>query len=1541
MGESFMELFCGSPFLDDNLTWYTEDPDVTPCFQKTVLAWLPCVVLGALTPVEAYYFLCKCKGFIPCNWLNMTKLVICGLLFVLNITDLIFTIYQASQDFEVFLVDYWTPVIKAATFLLCAVLIHYNRRSGLRTSGPQFVFWLLSALLGAVQFRYQIRRAQLEDPPDPYFPVVTYILCYVLVLAMLVMYFIPDSPPIKSPFPPVQKPCPWLAASFPARLFFSWLDGFVWKGYRTPLKDQDMWDLIPENTANHVVTEFQKHWQRSLSVHADSAGPQAMFNHNSGSIDFAGGKAKKKQPSFLPALCKMFGLVFLAGSAVRVVADFLPFINPQLLSQLIAFVGSDEPMWHGFVYAGLMLVASILQTLVNSHFQFHMFVIGLKARTAIISIIYQKALRMSSGARKESTVGEIVNLMAVDANRIIEVTMHLNMCLTAPLVIGMSLYFLWQILGPSVLAGLVFMVILVPVNSYIARKVKSLQIRQMKSKDVRLRMMNEILNGIRVLKLYAWEPSYEQEIYKIRDKEVKVLKEAAYFNAATSFIWSCAPFLVSLVTFATYVLVDEHNILDAQKAFVSLSLFNIMRMPLMMIPMVMNSLIQAHVAFKRINRYLRAEELDLCAVTHDNEKSPLIVEKGVFAWGRDEAPVLTDISMRVNEAELVAVVGTVGAGKSSLISALLGEMDRLSGRVNTRGSMAYVPQQAWIQNASLKDNIMFGRAPDNQRYQQVVEACALLPDFKVLPGGDETEIGEKGINLSGGQKQRVSLARAVYNNCDVYLLDDPLSAVDSHVGKHIFEKVIGPTGMLKNKTRLLVTHGITYLPEVDDIIVLKDGQISERGTYKQLVNKKGAFAEFLELHLQEIVENDATSEADFEELKQQLEGDLGTDEFQRKLSRAISKVSESRSLSGSIGDTQSLRRRFSVASTKSGTLSASRSGSRSHLNKVPAPGDKPAPVVGRKLIEAEKAEVGSVKWDVYKHYMKSIGFILMLATLIFNAVFQGFQVGSNLWLTVWSENSYGTMNATTNLTETTPQDLYLSVYGVLGVGQVVSTCIATLAISIGTINAATLLHNGMLANILRLPQSLFDTTPVGRILTRFSSDVNVLDTMFPMIIRASIPNIYRVAATFVVIIYSTPIFIAIFIPLSVVYYFMQRVYVATSRQMKRLESVTRAPVYSHFGESITGAPIIRAYGVQEKFIKDSEMKVDYNQMCVFPSHACSSWLAIRLETIGSLIIFFSSLFAVLARDTMNAGFVGLSVSYAMQITNTLNMLVRMASDIETNIVAVERIKEYSEYEQEPAWEKPNEQVTSDWPTGGKVEFRNYQLRYREGLPLVLKGINFTIQGGEKVGIVGRTGAGKSSLTLALFRIIEAAGGAILIDDVDIATLGLHTLRSRITIIPQDPVLFSGTLRKNLDPFERVSDDALWAALEHAHLRAFVKGLPTGLSHEVSEGGENLSVGQRQLICLARALLRKTKVLVLDEATAAVDLETDDLIQATIRKEFKDCTVLTIAHRLNTIVDSDRVIVLDDGRVIEYDSPDALLQNKESVFHGMAKDAGIV
>ncbi|KAL9925477.1 multidrug-Resistance like Protein 1 isoform 3-T5 [Glossina fuscipes fuscipes] len=1542
-----MDEFCGSTFWDANETWYTNNPDFTPCFEQTVLVWAPCSFLWLFSIFDFYYLKASLDKNIPWNKLNISKLLLTLSLLLLTAVDFFSALVKEGNNETadlIYPVDVWTPVVKFATFLLIFIFIPLNRKYGVQTSGCQFLFWLLLVIFSIPRCRTEVRakrdrdnvlQSATVDKPDyswDEYKYISFMVYFAFSCAMLFLNCFADAMPRDTKYDRSENEIPENSASFLSRVTYQWFDGMALKGYRKPLEEKDLWDLRAQDSCKEIMPIFAYYWNKNVRKYYKLGAVQPKAQYKDGTVIFDNPHVKmgnkKGMASIMPPIIRSFGGVFLFGSMMKLFCDILTFVQPQILRLIIAFVEDNangetesQPEWKGILYSALLFLVAAAQTFILGQYFQRMFIVGLRIRTALINAIYRKALVISNTARKESTVGEIVNLMAVDAQRFMDLTTYLNMLWSAPLQIALALYFLWELLGPSVLAGLAVMIILIPLNGVIANRIKTYQIRQMKYKDDRVKLMNEVLSGIKVLKLYAWEPSFEKKVLEIRDKEIATLKSTAYLNASTSFLWSCAPFLVSLVTFATYVLIDENNVLDATKTFVSLSLFNILRFPLTMLPMLISNMVQTQVSVNRINKFMNSEELDPNNVQHDSTKPhPLIIENGSFSWGDDES-TLKNINIEVKKNTLCAIVGTVGSGKSSILQSFLGEMDKISGTVNTVGSIAYVPQQAWIQNATFRENILFGKPYDRRRYNRVINACALKPDIDILSAGDLTEIGEKGINLSGGQKQRISLARAVYNNADIYLLDDPLSAVDSHVGKHIFEEVIGPGGILANKTRILVTHGITFLPQTDNIYVMKLGEISENGTYQDLLNKRGDFSDFLLQHIQE--GNEEVENLD--EIKLHLEGNLQSEELKDRFQKAIT-LARTESLSDAVSvhsleSTSTVRRR--KLERESSEISINSINSRTKLN-IEEQG---------KLIETEKSQTGGVEFAVYKHYIKSVGVFLSMATLLLNFIFQAFQIGSNLWLTRWSNDKRVEH-------DTSLRDMYLGVYGAFGFGQVVARYLASIALAIGSLYSSRAVFLTMLSKVLRWPLELFDTTPLGRIVSRFSKDIDTCDTVIPSVLLQFLNTCFGVLATIVVISISTPIFLAVIIPIAFLYYFAQRFYVATSRQLMRLESVSRSPIYSHFGETITGVSTIRAYAVQDRFIDESDNKVDKNQVCKYPSLIANRWLAIRLEMVGNLIILFASLFAVLGGQS-NPGLVGLSVSYALQVTQTLNWLVRMSSDIETNIVAVERIKEYGETKQEAPWEVETLKLPRNWPNEGRVVFENFKVRYREGLDLVLKGISFTINGGEKVGIVGRTGAGKSSLTLSLFRIIEAAGGRILIDDVDISTLGLHTLRSRLTIIPQDPVLFSGSLRINLDPFEVKKDEEIWKALELSHLKVFVKTLPAGLNHEISEGGENLSVGQRQLVCLARALLRKTKVLILDEATAAVDLETDDLIQKTIRTEFKDCTVLTIAHRLNTIMDSDKVIVLDKGEVTEFDSPVNLLENPYSAFYGMAKDANLV
>ncbi|KAK3091915.1 hypothetical protein FSP39_023706 [Pinctada imbricata] len=1478
------------------------------------------------------------------------KTVVSGWVAVITIAEIAKSIQELVNEQTVKTVDFVSPLVLCVTMMLSILVVHHERRRGVYSSGFQFCFWLLLSTCAILIFQSKVREAVSDDGISDVFRFVTFHLYFPAILVQFVLCWFSDKVEEFEQVTSEDPPCPEGQATFLSRITFWWFTSLVVQGYKKALERKDLWQLNQDDASATVVPHFDKCWQKqvqkSRKIQQSSSETPATDGIEIRSMNKDGTTytevnvvdGKKCQPAkLLNALVSAYSPMCLMTAFYKLIFDVFQFLSPLILKLLIQFTyDKSEFLWRGYFYAILMLVVAILQSFILHQYFHGCFLLGMRIRTALISAIYRKMLNLSNTARKNATVGEIVNLMSVDAQRFMDLMTYIHTIWSGPLQIIIALYFLWRELGASIFAGFAVMVILIPINALIAKKTRDLQVKQMNMKDKRIKLMNEVLNGIKVLKLYAWELSFEEKILAIRNKELRVLRTMAILNAVVSFTWTTAPFVTT-------------------------------------------------VSLKRLQAFLNNEELDPNCVQRDlNSKHSITVDKASFTWEKDAEKTLSNISLEIPEGSLVAVVGSVGSGKSSLLSAILGEMEKLKGSVNVKGSVAYVAQQAWIQNATLQDNVLFGKPLSKEEYAKVIEGCALTQDLEILPGGDQTEIGEKGINLSGGQKQRVSLARAVYQDADIYLFDDPLSAVDSHVGKHIFDHVISSEGILKNKTRVLVTHGVSFLPKVDLIVTLVNGEISEVGTFQELMTHAGAFAEFLKNYLVNELENEENLEADLndiedlkraEDLVSQL-GSIMEDEGTKSLQKQVSKLSRMRTMSQTDSREDIRPRTNSELSAHCKPLTSSHS-SLAKSGDIPqspsSPGTK-RPALKRqqsefchpsekikekeavikqveekkkedKLIQAEKVETGKVKMNVFYAYLKSIGLVLSIVIILFYILYNVSSVYSNIWLSEWSTDKpilkNGTNGTMIQVIDTDQRDLRLGVYGALGFIQGAFMMIANVIMVSGMQKASRNLHFSMLLNILRSPMSFFDTTPSGRLMNRFSKDIMAIDMIISENFKMMLMCLLMVASTIIVISMGTPLFLTAIIPLTILYIVVQRFYVATSRQLKRLESISRSPIYSHFGETITGVSTIRAYQQQERFNEESEQKVDENNICYYPSIVANRWLAIRLEFVGNCIVFFACLFAVIGRESLTAGIVGLSITYALNVTQTLNWLVRMTTELETNIVAVERVKEYSETPTEAAWVLEDNKPSDSWPDSGRVEFKDYGVRYREGLDLVLKGISCKINPGEKIGIVGRTGAGKSSLTLALFRIIERAKGSIVVDGIDIASIGLHSLRSKLTIIPQEPVLFSGSLRMNLDPFDYYSDDAIWQALEHAHLKNFVSSLPDKLQHECTEGGENLSVGQRQLVCLARALLRKTKILILDEATAAVDLETDDLIQHTIRTEFADCTILTIAHRLNTIMDYTKIMVLSAGEIHEFDSPQNLLQDDNGIFYGMAKDANLV
>ncbi|KAI9023065.1 multi drug resistance-associated protein MRP [Phycomyces nitens] len=1481
----------------------TRVPDFTPCFEDSVVMLAPVAFL-IVFGIARVWVLSK-RESLPAdstkNWLYYTKLSALGALFVTLVTQAAITFSNGS------IINDTQKLAQIIQILALGFATGLHQLEYTRNRIPSAVllfYWLFVQFADAVKLRTLLLLKMQETDP-------TQFGIFVTISGLSLFMFILEN--IKRPksqyimLEDDEHECPELNSSIFGRLTFDWMTPLMRLGYQKPLVMDDLWDLKHDDQSEVIGKKFQANWDVEM---------------------------KKKNPSLLRVIVKTLGGPFFLAALFKIIQDILQFTQPILLRELMGWVASHnseepEPVYRGVLISVAMFFTAITQTMFLHQYFHRCFLTGMRLRAALVTTIYAKTLVLSNASRQKSTVGEIVNRMSVDAQRLMDLCTYLHIVWSGPLQIVIALTLLWNTMGPSIWAGVAILILAIPLNTFLARKMRSLQKSQMSNKDARVKLMNEILNGIRVIKLYAWETPFLEKISFIRnDLELATLKKIGTLSAAQSFTWTSIPFFVSLTTFALYVSISTEP-LTSQIAFVAIALFGLLQFPLSVFPNVITSTIEASVSLYRIEDFLSSEELDPNAVQREDfhylpnwsPEIPLVeVENATFTWSEKDTPVLKNINLQVKKGQVTAVVGRVGAGKSSLISALLGNTVKVDGKVILRGSVAYVPQQPWVMNATLRDNIVFGHRWDSIFYERVIEACSLKSDFLMLASGDQTEIGERGINLSGGQKARVSLARAIYARADIYLLDDPLSAVDAHVGRHIFDHVVGPNGILKNKARILVTHGISYLHQADQVVMLKDGVIGSQGSFDELMAQRSELYSLIT-----DFGNQVTKDRSGEVQEQTIEDDATVSEMGRS--------EEEISLNQSIENTTRRERLLSTSSSHSG-ITLRRASVVSLQRKAKGSVDAEG---GKRLMTIEESAKGSVQGDVYKQYAKSCSLVGVAFVLVFQILAQFSQVGTNLWLKHWSSNNESS-GGNDNVW------MYLGVYAVIGWSSTIFTVIQSLLLWIFcAIRSAKVLHSKMLDSVIHSPMSFFDTTPLGRILNRFSKDQHTVDEVLPRTFQAYFRVLFSVFSIVVIISISTPFFLVLVIPLGFIYSYVQRYYLATSRELKRLDSVGKSPIYSHFQETISGVCTIRAYGQQNRFIFENQGKLDDNQRAYYPSIACNRWLAVRLEFLGSIILFGSAIFAVIGvvygTNYVDAGLVGLSVSYAMSITQALNWVIRSFCEIETNIVSVERIKEYIELPTEKYDAVRN--VNPLWPEKGAIEFNDYSTRYRPGLDLALKDISFKVTPREKIGIVGRTGAGKSSLSLSLFRIVEAVNGNIVIDGVDIATLRLFDLRSRLTIIPQDPVLFAGTVRENLDPFG-VSDDAqLWKALQNAHLHEYVSKMDGKLNAVVLEGGDNFSVGQRQLICLARALLRHTTVLILDEATAAIDVETDSIIQETIRSQFADCTILTIAHRINTVLDSDRILVLDKGQIAEFDSPTDLLRNRSSIFFSMAKQAGLV
>ncbi|XP_056646549.1 probable multidrug resistance-associated protein lethal(2)03659 [Diorhabda sublineata] len=1299
---------------------------------------------------------------------------------------------------------------------------------------------------------------------------------------------------------------------------FSYIIPTFIEGYKRDLEESDLTETLSEHRSDYLGNTLENYWKQEEQ------------------------RAKKNetQPSLQKVLLKTFGWEYLFLGIILVIAEAVKLAQPIVLGRLVryfdiqyqktsitsslndnlnvtlfnttdnllrsrrnvdpdsqySFLQIEITHEEAYYYAAGVVLCSLISILLSHPYMFAVCHMGMKIRVACCSLIYRKALRLSKTALGDTTAGQIVNLLSNDVNRFDYVVIFAHQMWLAPLETVVCTYFMYQEVGVAAVIGVLVVIAFVPLQAYLGRMISVLRMKTALRTDERVRLMNEILSGIQVIKMYAWEKPFASMVAKARRYEIKSIRSNSFLRGIfLSFIMYNTR-MALFVCILAYVL--DGNSITAEKVFVLTTYYNVLRQSMtVFFPQGIAQIAEGRMSVKRLNKFMLFEEIDLVKNRMPNlldtsgslmsaplngiekpEKEELGISLTNVSAKWSEMSVdntLTNINLKIKPGQLLGVIGPVGSGKSSLLHVILQELPLVEGNLKINGVISYASQEPWLFAGSVRQNILFGQPMDKLRYKTVIKKCALERDFTLLPYGDKTIVGDRGVSLSGGQRARINLARAVYKQADIYLLDDPLSAVDTHVGKELFEQCI--IGYLKNKTVILVTHQIQYLQDIDSILYLDDG-VPTTGSFREL---QASGLDFTKSLGDSVKEKEAPPEAE-------------------------------------------LSRQLSVRSTVSV--------------------EQEAP----KQVEEQKS-TGSIGGYVYKSYFKAGGnccviffiFFFFIASQLFASISDYYL---SYWVNIEQEEKTAKLTGASNNTSITSfwhfsRETSIYIYTILIVLLIVVTMIRSFTFFIVCMRASTRLHDNMFINISRATMRFFNTNSAGRILNRFSKDMGSIDELLPAAMIDCLQIGLSLLGIIVVVAVVTPWLMLPTFIIGVVFYFVRIFYLRTSRNVKRLEGVTRSPVFSHLNASISGLTTIRAFNAEDILTVEFDNHQDLHSSAWFTFIATSRAFGYWLDILCVVYITLVTFSFLLIGNSSFGGNVGLAITQAIGLTGMFQWGMRQSTELENQMTAVERVLEYNDIEKEGELEsKPDKKPRSSWPENGKVEFKDVYLRYFPDDPFVLKGLKFVVQSKEKIGIVGRTGAGKSSLINALFQLTETVG-EILIDDVNISEIGLHDLRRKISIIPQEPVLFSGTMRKNLDPFDEFSDADLWKVLEEVELKEAVENLVSGLTSKMSEGGSNFSVGQRQLVCLARAILRNNKILVLDEATANVDPQTDALIQQTIRTKFADCTVLTIAHRLNTIMDSDKVLVMDAGTLKEFDHPYLLIQNHNSIFYSMVQQTG--
>ncbi|XP_060065904.1 ATP-binding cassette sub-family C member 5-like [Ylistrum balloti] len=1302
----------------------------------------------------------------------------------------------------------------------------------------------------------------------------------------------------------------------------SWMSSMIMKLYKhrdQALKEEDVWEISDWESCDINTLRLEKIWEDEVATYG------------------------AKGSSFLRAWFKFIQTrLYITILLVCITAVLAFFMSGFITNLVVSYLESETADFgYAMTLVAVIFVGPVIRAVSFAGMIFFGVQTGTRFRAGMLGVVYKKILRLKSV--KGNVASEIVTIFGADSMRVLINCYALVYLLAIPVYVTIGTAYAYYLIGYWCFIAFATFLFCYQLQARLAAFAAGLRRKTLIHTDKRIRKMTEVLNSIKMIKMYGWEDSFKSAITAIRKSEVRVLLTTAIIKSITNVIIPVTPSFAAIATIGTYRAFG--NELTASTAFGLVSTLDFLRFIVSYVPFSIIAFGESRVTFERVKKLLLREEFQVPSADVLDDSNNIEIQDAVFQWNlMTDSPddkskkkherknknkknenkdsqersitfrlQLDSIKFNVKKGQLVGVCGSVGGGKSSLISAILGRMQQMAGHLAVRGNVAYAAQQAWIFSGTLQENILFGKRYDPDWYKQVVYACGLEPDLDMLANRDETEIGERGINISGGQKQRVSLARAVYSKSDIYLLDDPLSAVDVHVGRHLFHRCI--KRLLQGKTVILVTHQLQYLKDCDEILVMEEGRIAENGSHESLLEHGGYYSKMIgQYHATSTftttTEKDESppcrSEDDQCSSDQRGEGD----EQQKKEESDASFSKESKG----------------------------------------------------KLTQKEDAGSGMVTFGTYKSYINAAGgFIVAAVILPLYILPLGTVVFADWWLGLWIKettkspeatpkaiipaNGSIAMNITSNrlyqnITESTDVqtgdvDFYLSIY-LASIGAIIllSTLKAVIASTV-MVKASGRLHNRALDNVMKAPMAFFDANPTGRILNRFSRDMDEGDVFLPRSLDFLLHLMSMVFISLITAAVNLPWIVIAFVPIVLINFGIKTISVESIRQFKRFENVSRSPLITHVTTSGAGLSTIVAYNQQTQFIINCMKYTDVTSTAMMLLEASMRWIELMLNIVSSFMIVATTLTMVLTKGTIAPALAAVSLSLTIRGVSVMQFLIRSMNDVETRFTSIERIHEY---ESKLDTEEDTTSVVPDesWPREGGIVFTDVSMRYRKDMEPVLRNIHFNIKPNQKVGIVGRTGAGKSSMAAALFRLCDLSEGHVYIDGVDIAQIPRKTLRSRLSTIPQDPVLFSGTLRYNLDPFNLYSDELLWAALEQVHMKEKVRQFREQLDFEVEENGGNFSVGERQLICLGRAILRKNKILVLDEATASIDTSTDAKIQQTIRDSFSDCTVLTIAHRLNTVLHCDLILIMEAGEILETGHPHNLMANPHSVFNKMIR-----